>query len=486
MFVQRFLGVSLAMSRLLLSLLAVTVLAALTVLGVHFLLETRPEAARLPPREVGPVPVMSRWLEPGPVTVTVEGFGTLDALRRADLAPELGGRVVERFEPWNLGRRIEAGTMIVALDASLLESEERMQAALLTEAKAALSAAQVELEAAGMALPHVRESLVLAEREEARLQKLSSDSFASESQLDAASRGRTAAATALENARARERGGEAARVQAESVVASAEAALDLARERRSLTELRAPFDGYLASEGPRVGDYLPLGLPFARLVDLSRLRVVLQITEEEFAQVQLGQRAMVVPQARPGRSLAGRVVGLGAEADPTLRSFPVEVELEGAPGTMATGGETWGGLRPGQFVGVRIVTENLEQGLVLARGEFVWQGGVPTAFVRVDGSATDSRVEARVLELGPPVGEGFLIRAGLSAGERLIVAPLGRLEDGMACRESDPARTPRASDPARTPRASDPARTPGKSDPARTPGKGDPARTPGKGDPGGR
>ena len=318
------------MPRTLLSLLAIGLLAALTLWGGEALYDRRPRAQRLPPRELGPVPVATRSLAAGPVRVEVEGFGTLSALRRVDLAPELGGRVAARLEPWTLGRFVEAGTVLVELDGGLIEKELLAGEAALQEARDALATAREERRAAIAAEPLVEESLELARREEARLARLSDSAVASASQRDSAARARTQAATALEAARSRVRLAEAGRAQAESAVASAEAALELVRERLARTVIRAPFDGHLTAEGPRVGDYLALGMPFGRMVDLSALRVVVQVSEEEFADLELGQAVRVEPTSRPELSLAAVVVGLGAEADPTLRSLPVEVVETGA------------------------------------------------------------------------------------------------------------------------------------------------------------
>jgi len=421
------------MPRTLLSLLAIGLLAALTLWGGEALYDRRPRAQRLPPRELGPVPVATRSLAAGPVRVEVEGFGTLSALRRVDLAPELGGRVAARLEPWTLGRFVEAGTVLVGLDGGLIEKELLAGEAALQEARDALATAREERRAAIAAEPLVEESLELARREEARLARLSDSAVASASQRDSAARARTQAATALEAARSRVRLAEAGRAQAESAVASAEAALELVRERLARTVIRAPFDGHLTAEGPRVGDYLALGMPFGRMVDLSALRVVVQVSEEEFADLELGQAVRVEPTSRPELSLAAVVVGLGAEADPTLRSLPVEVELPQRSGTASRDGDAWSGLRPGQFVRVAVTTANVAGGLVLGRDELAWRDGLPTAFV-VSDEGDGARVEARPLVLGPRVDGGYLVERGLSVGDELILAPIGRLRGGEACR----------------------------------------------------
>ncbi|MFT7667493.1 MAG: hypothetical protein ACI8X5_000172 [Planctomycetota bacterium] len=421
------------MPRLYPSLIVILTFAALGWGGVSFLEGSRPTAERLPAREVGMVPVVVRVLETSPEKVHVAGFGTISANREASLASELGGRVTRRLEPWSVGRFVAAGTLLVGVDSSILDQELSASRAAVTVAEADLELAEVEIIAAAGRVPFAAESLKLAEREEKRLAQLSGDSYMSESQLDSASRVRLAAARTVHDAQAAVRRAQASKVRAQATLVSSGAQLGLQQERRKLAELHAEFDGYLVEPGPAVGSYLIAGERLGSLVDTSELRVILEIPEEDFVGIELGQRAHVRLPAQEAWSFEARVIGLGVEAHPKLRSMSVEVSLEEGINLPAAGALSSSLLRPGQFVEVQIEVGEVALGLLLSRDEIVWLDGDPSAFVVVD-SEQGLLVERRALTLGARVASGFLIEAGLKSDERLITAPLGRLAGGELCR----------------------------------------------------
>ncbi len=420
------------MARLQTSLILIPVLAVLAWAGAEYLEQNKPEPRRLPPREVGAVPVLVRELTSEPLSLSVHGYGTLEAAREAALAPELGGRVVSCLKPWNVGSFVKRGELLVGLDVSVLDQEVIAALAGAAEAQASLDSARVELAFAADLVPLAVESLELARREEKRLAGLSEGSYASASQIDGASLARSEADTALGNARAREGLAGAAEARATQSLQASRASLELARERRKLAELRAPFDGYLDRQGPTLGSYLPIGVPVVTLVDTTELRVVLQIPEEQFAGIELGQLAEVIPTARPHESYKGRVIGIGVMASTQLRSLPVEIALVEGIGAPSEGPLESTRLRPGQFVEVSIETRRVAEGIALTREEISWRGGRPFAFIKAP-VGEGFEVEARELLIGAQVQGRLWVEAGLQAGEELIIAPIGRLDGGEPC-----------------------------------------------------
>lgn len=436
------------MRRALWSLLAILILIGLFAAGFQLLESNRPRPSRQPTRELGPVPVRVRSLVPRPVTVEVEGFGTLRPCRVAVLAPEVGGAVARVLEPWRVGEAVAAGTLLVALDPDLLDQEVHVAQAVLEAARATLEAAEVEGEFAASGLVLFRESHELARREEERLRSLSESLDVSRSQLDAAVRARFRAAQELDSAEGRVRQATVQIGLAGRRIAEGEARLALARERRARAEITAPFDGVLTEIGPALGSYLTPGAPVASLVDVSVLRARIPIAERELALLRPGQRATVSSSSRPGELFTGRIVGIGIEADPRLRSVPVEVELDPLPlEVVSSNGADGQGpaepppLRPGQLVEVRLAVREVEGALVIGRDEFLWKEGRAVAFVcespEVEGAGPE-RIGAREVRLGPRVEGGFLIESGLVAGELLVTGPLGRLVGGEACTRLDP------------------------------------------------
>jgi multidrug efflux pump subunit AcrA (membrane-fusion protein) len=417
------------MRRAIQSFLAILILLAVFAAGFRYLQTGRPHPARRPPRELGPVPVLVRELHPRALRVEIEGFGTLRPRREAILAPEVGGTVVRLLEPWRVGEAVTEGTLLLALDPELLDQEIHVAEAAVEAARARLEAAEVETRYAASGLLLAEESVELYRREEERLRSLSNSLDVSKSRLEAATRARTLAAVESDQARGRDA---LAKVQLRigtQRIAEAEAHLALARERRCRAEISVPFDGVLKDVGPAMGSHLRPGVPVAHLADTSVLRSLIPVAEENIARLAIGGSVTLDLPSKPGESFEGKIVGLGIEADPRLRTVPVEVEVDGAGSGL---------LRPGNFVRARLMVREVEGALVLSRDEFLWLEGQPTAFVCVlSGERENGRVEARDLELGARVEGGYMVESGLSAGELLITEPLGRLSGGETCNRRD-------------------------------------------------
>lgn len=418
------------MSRALQSLLAVLAIAAGTA-GALWLLEwARPVPERLQATGPGPVPVAVRRLEPALAEVAVRAFGTLEPVRLAHVAAEVSGRLTWVRSPWRRGTPVAAGEVLLRLDPSLLDQQLALAAAELDQARAGVEAADAVRGQAEALLPTAREALELATREEQRLERLVEAGDASSSALDRAREKRVGASAALEESLGALALARAQRVQASEGVRAASAGEGLARERRERAELRAPFDGLLVDPAPAVGTFLAAGTTALRLSDLSTLVLTLRINEDDLVGLRAGLPARVSLPSLPGESFDARVVAVGIEADPRTRAVAVEVHL---PGTLVgSDGAPAPALRPGQFAEARIRIRSVPDALVVARSEFVWLGGTPTAFVVIE-QATGALVEARAITLGARVAEGFVVSAGLASDELLVTAPLGRLLGGEPC-----------------------------------------------------
>jgi HlyD family secretion protein len=167
------------------------------------------------------------------------------------------------------------------------------------------------------------ESAQLATREAERVQQLVASELVSRQRLDQAVSARDAAVAGCEAARAR--------------VRQAEAALRVAHVMQEKTIIRAPFDGIVAEVSAEVGEWItpaPPGVPIPpviELIDPDQIYVSAPLDEVDSGKVRTGLPVRVTMDARPGASLAGRLVRVAPyvqDAQEQNRTFEVEVELE--------------------------------------------------------------------------------------------------------------------------------------------------------------
>ena len=120
--------------------------------------------------------------------------------------------------------------------------------------------------------------------------------------------------------------------QSQTRVTSMEAQLDAARAAVQQAEIeadhiiiRAPFSGIWERQDAQVGDYLTPGLPCGLLVDLSPLKIDVQLTENQVGRVSKGSLATI--ELATGQTREGNVTFVEAKANPATRTFRTVIEV---------------------------------------------------------------------------------------------------------------------------------------------------------------
>ncbi|WP_417270503.1 efflux RND transporter periplasmic adaptor subunit [Celeribacter sp.] len=193
--------------------------------------------------------------------------GETQAARSVSVSAETSGRVVSA--PLRKGSYVEEGQIMCQLDLGTREST-------LAQAKAAVAEAEVGL----------NNTLKLAE------------------------------------------GGYAS----ETDVLRAEAALEAARAMIAQTEqdianltIEAPFAGLLESDTAELGTLMQAGSLCATIIQLDPMKLVAYAPEAEVDRIEVG--TLAAARLLTGEEITGRVTFLSRSADPTTRTFRVEVEV---------------------------------------------------------------------------------------------------------------------------------------------------------------
>ncbi|HET6847201.1 MAG TPA: efflux RND transporter periplasmic adaptor subunit [Anaerolineales bacterium] len=83
------------------------------------------------------------------------------------------------------------------------------------------------------------------------------------------------------------------------------------RSALASAEIRAPFDGTVASMNVKVGEVLTAGIPAVTIADVSGWVVrTTDLTEIDVTSIQVGTPAVIVFDTMPGQELAGRVASI--------------------------------------------------------------------------------------------------------------------------------------------------------------------------------
>lgn len=318
-------------------------------------------------------------------TVTNSRAGTVKARRRAQISPEIGGRVVDI--PFREGEAFRKGDVLLRLDPSV--------------SAARISVSQRELQAAEAQRQQACLSAERAERERDRLRKLAADGIISTDFFDQA---QTAARTNAAACRA-----------AAAVVEQARAAIALASEEQGLRVIRAPFDGIVADLSVEVGEYTtpsPPGMPIPPVLDVldpGSIYVSAPMDEVDSARLQPGQTARVTVDSYPGRDFAGtvrRIAPYVLDREEQNRTVEIEVDLQD-PGAGVR-------LLPGTSADVEVLLEAKEGAL-----------RVPTAAL-IEGNkalvAENGVLVERKLGVGLKNWDWTEVLSGLAPGDLVVVS----------------------------------------------------------------
>jgi RND family efflux transporter MFP subunit len=200
--------------------------------------------------------------------------------------------------------------------------------------------------------------------------------------------------------------------EAEARAAGARAALAGARDGLAYAVLRAPFSGSIATLPVNVGDVVSPGTPLLQIEGDGGLEVRATLGAAEAARVRIGQRltAEVDGRAEP---IAATVRSLSPAADPATHRVELRADLAEA-----------GGIRSGLFARLLIPAVDPEPRITVPASAVVQRGGLSGVFV-----VSEGRARLRWVALGAASGESVEVRAGLAAGELVVLEPSG-LADG--------------------------------------------------------
>lgn len=120
----------------------------------------------------------------------------------------------------------------------------------------------------------------------------------------------------------------AQRDQALAQVKSLEASLEAAQDNLNYTNLKAPFDGKVVAKYVDNFQDVHPKQPVVRLLDASRIEMVVNIPETLIVNLPYVEQVEVVFDAFPDRPIPAEIYEVGTEACATTRTYPITLIME--------------------------------------------------------------------------------------------------------------------------------------------------------------
>jgi len=191
------------------------------------------------------------------------------------------------------------------------------------------------------------------------------------------------------------------------------ASLEKGGEPNMRIPIYTPLSGMVIEKIVQEGQYVNLGDPLFAIADLSQVWVEVEVYENEFPFVKLGQSVSITSQSYPGKPFNGRVSFVYPFLDPKTRTVKVRVELSN-PGLK---------LKPDMFV-TALIKSPLGPTLTVPASAVVDTGRRQVVWVEME----PGMFEPRDVQVGARVGDNVQIVSGLSGGEK-VAATGGYLID---------------------------------------------------------
>jgi RND family efflux transporter MFP subunit len=341
----------------------------------------------------------------GSGTSVLDATGYVTARRQATVSAKITGKV--RTLLIEEGQRVAAGEVLATLD----DAEAR--------AEVALRKAQVDAARAGLA--EIQSALANAERELERQRELEARKLISASVLDATR-------TQAEALRAR-------LASQQSQVKVTDEALLAARVQLDNTIVRAPFAGVVTVKAAQPGEMISpisagggsIRTGIGTIVDMDSLEIQVDVSEAYINRVQAGQPVEAVLNAYPDWRIPAEVIAIVPTADRSKATVKVRIALRAKDSRIV----------PEMGVRVAFLEEHPGptgtpaaspvRGVLVPSAAIRQEAGEDVIYVLLEG-----RARRRAVTLGGVQGDSRQVRAGVSAGDSVIVDAPVTLKDGDA------------------------------------------------------
>ena len=159
------------------------------------------------------------------------------------------------------------------------------------------------------------------------------------------------------------------------------------------------------------GEYVKVGVPLFSIANLEKVWVMFDAYEDDLSWLNTGDSVNFTVGAYPGRDFSGVIAFIDPVVDVSQRVARVRVEADN-PDNL---------LKPGMFA-TAIVEANLEnagQALVVPYTAVLWTGERSVVWVK-EGGWESPRFDMREVNLGPSLGDSYIVESGLKPGEEIV------------------------------------------------------------------
>lgn len=183
--------------------------------------------------------------------------------------------------------------------------------------------------------------------------------------------------------------------------------------------IKAPVGGQIIVKNAEAGEFVSPGTVLGKVVDVSKLKVDVQLSENDAYRIKNGQAVKVNTELYPGQVFNGRVIFISQQGD-AAHNYQVQIEL---PNSQAHP------LKAGTFVYADFIQNSERNALQIPRSALVESMKNPYVYTVENGKALTHKIT-----VGAELGSNVEVLDGLKEGDMVIVNGQINLSNGSAVR----------------------------------------------------
>ncbi len=198
---------------------------------------------------------------------------------------------------------------------------------------------------------------------------------------------------------------------------SAETQLMLANRQLKDAYVKAPMSGYVTIKNIEKGSIVSSGTPVATIVDISSLKVKVNVSETDVFQLKVGDPVEVTTDIYPGKIFFGKITAIIAKGDDS-HTYPVEITIPN---------DKVHPLKAGMFGKANFTSLTNRKGLVIPREALVGSIKDPKVYIIVNNNT------AKLVNISTGAeGDLFIeVTSGLSEGDKVVTNGTNNLKDNI-------------------------------------------------------
>ena len=195
---------------------------------------------------------------------------------------------------------------------------------------------------------------------------------------------------------------------------SAEAQYIVAKKEYDDTKITTPISGIVTSRTVDIGNYVNKNMVVAEVVDISKLKVKLNVAEADVFKLKVGDKVKISTDVYPGVTFPGKIETISDKGD-NAHTYPVEIAFMNSKEHP---------LKAGMFGKVAFNSVSKGEKLLIPRDALIGSIKNPQVFIIQNGIA-----KIKDIVVGSTYNNNLEVLSGLKEGEKVVVNGQNNLAD---------------------------------------------------------